>query len=213
MDASAQEGADGQHRGRGVEALTGGRDHAAYAVAVDEQVGALALEQLQIGFGIDGAADRGAVQRPVALGARGAYGRALAGVQRAELDAGGVGRARHGPAQGIDLARQMALADAADGRIARHLADSLDVLRQQQRATAHARGGECGLGAGVAAANDDDVECVIVSRFPFPVSGRHGSAPAATRAAQWATLNGQRTRHQNAILPVSICHHIFRSPL
>jgi hypothetical protein len=38
------------------------------------------------------------------------------------------------------------------------LAQRLDVVRQQQGAATHARGGECGLGAGMAAADDNHVE-------------------------------------------------------
>ena len=37
------------------------------------------------------------------------------------------------------------------------IAERLDVVRQQQRLAAHARGGERGLGAGMAAADDDDI--------------------------------------------------------
>jgi type IV pilus assembly protein PilO len=39
---------------------------------------------------------------------------------------------RHQAAEGVDLLDQMALADTADGRVARHLAQGLDVLRQQK---------------------------------------------------------------------------------
>ena len=67
---------------------------------------------------------------------------------------------RHRAAQRVDLLDQMALADAADRGIAGHLAERLDVVGQQQRARAHARGGQRGLGAGVAAADDDDVVAV-----------------------------------------------------
>jgi hypothetical protein len=74
------------------------------------------------------------------------------------MNAGGVGRARHRAAERIDLARQVALADAADRRVAAHLAQRFDVVRQEQRARAHARGREGGLGAGVTAADDDDLE-------------------------------------------------------
>ena len=52
----------------------------------------------------------------------------------------------------------MALADAADGRVAAHLAQRLDGLREQQRARAHAGGRERGFGARVAAADDDYVK-------------------------------------------------------
>src|SRR5258708_18380686 len=53
----------------------------------------------------------------------------------------------------------MALADAADRRIAAHLPQRLDVVREQQRLLAHTRGSERGLGACVTTADHDDVEC------------------------------------------------------
>ena len=60
--------------------------------------------------------------------------------------------------QGVDLFDQVALADAADRGVAAHLPQRLDVVGQQQGLAAHARGGERGLGAGMAAADDDDIE-------------------------------------------------------
>ena len=76
----------------------------------------------RFGWVSSSAADGALVQLPVGLRARGAHRRSLAGIQGAELDAGAVGRQRHRAAQRIDLLDQMALADAADGRIAAHLA-------------------------------------------------------------------------------------------
>ena len=103
-------------------------------------------------------ADGPLVELAVGLRARGAHRRTLARVQGAELDAGLVRRERHGAAQRIDLLDQMALADAADGRVAAHLAERLDVVGEQQRAPPHAGGRERGLGAGVAAADHDHVD-------------------------------------------------------
>ena len=65
---------------------------------------------------------------------------------------------RHGAAERVDLLDQVALADAADGRVAAHLPERLDVVRQQQRAAPHARGGQRRFGAGMAAADHDHVE-------------------------------------------------------
>ena len=62
------------------------------------------------------------------------------------------------PPKRVDLLDQMTLADAADGRIAAHLPQRLDVVRQQQGALAHARSRQRGLGAGMAAADHDDAE-------------------------------------------------------
>ena len=69
-----------------------------------------------------------------------------------------VGGDRHRAAERVDLLDEVPLADAADRRVAGHLAERLDAVRQQQRLAAHPRGGERRLGAGVAAADDDDVE-------------------------------------------------------
>ena len=95
------------------------------------------------------------------------HGRALGAVEHAELDAGRVDDLAHLAAEGVDLADDLPLGDAADGRVAAHLADGVGVHRQQGGAQPHARGGQGGLDAGVAGADDDDV----VSR---KVSGQHG---------------------------------------
>ena len=74
-----------------------------------------------------------------------------------ELDAGGVGHPAHDAVERVDLADQVALAQAADGRVAAHLADGLELVGQQQRARAQTRRRSRGFAAGVAAADDDDV--------------------------------------------------------
>ena len=79
---------------------------------------------------------RRAVELAVGLGARALHGRALAAVEDAELDAGGVGGAAHQPVERVDLAHEMALAEAADRRIAGHLADRREALGDERRARA-----------------------------------------------------------------------------
>ena len=91
-------------------------------------------------------------------------------VEDAELDAALVGGDRHRAAQRIDFLDQVALADAADRRVAAHLSERLDVVRQQQRLAAHAGGRQGGLGAGMAAADDDDVEFLGVEHLDGPAS-------------------------------------------
>jgi hypothetical protein len=132
-------------------------DGAHDAVAFQHQVVHGLLEQPQVGLVLQARADRRLVQA-VGLGAGGAHGRALGGVQDAELDARLVGGDRHRPTHGIDFLDQVALADPADGGIAGHLAQGFDVVRQQQGFLAHACCGQCSFGAGVTAANDNDVK-------------------------------------------------------
>src|SRR5690242_17550222 len=52
----------------------------------------------------------------------------------------------------------MPLADAADGRVARHLPQRLDAVGEEQGTASHPRRSKRGLGASVAAADHDDVE-------------------------------------------------------
>src|SRR5580704_8862702 len=64
-----------------------------------------------------------AVKLAVGLRAGAAHRRALAAVKQAKLDAGAVDRARHNAIKRVDLAHEVALAETADRRVARHLAD------------------------------------------------------------------------------------------
>ena len=74
------------------------------------------------------------------------------------MDSGLVGDVPHQATQGIDFADELALADAADCRVARHLADLSQIAADQRRGYTHARGRGCSLDTGVPAADDNDLE-------------------------------------------------------
>ena len=130
---------------------------AAHALARDEQRVHVLLQQREIRLGIEQLANRSLVQHAVRLRAGCADRRTFARVQRAEVNAGAIDRARHRAAERVDLFREVALADAADRGIAAHLPEGLEVLREQQRARAEPRRGERRFGSGVAAADHDAV--------------------------------------------------------
>ena len=98
------------------------------------------------------------VESTVGLGSGRADGGALARVEDPELDAGTVDGPGHRSAERVDLAHEVPLADAAEGRVAAHLAEGLDALGQQQSLAAHARSRERRLGAGMAATYHDDLK-------------------------------------------------------
>ncbi len=162
VDLAVQERAGRQHDGAPAERDARLRDRAGHAVGavhrLDHQVVHGLLEQPQVGLILQPMPNRGLVENAICLRARGAHRRPLGPVEDAELNPRFVRRSRHRPAQRIDLLHQMALADPADRRVAAHLPQRLDVVCQQQRRAAHARRGQCGLGAGMAAADHDDVE-------------------------------------------------------
>ena len=92
------------------------------------------------------------------MGAGTPDGGAAGGVEEAELDAAGVGDFAHDAAEGVDFADEMAFGYAADGGVAGHLGDEVEVEGEEGGAEAHARGGGGGFAAGVAGADDEDVE-------------------------------------------------------
>ena len=157
MDLAAQKRAGGQHHGRCFEPQAGLCDNPAHGILLDHQVIDRGLEELQAFLVLQQLADGGLVQGSIRLRPSGANRRALARVQDAELDPGTVGRQRHCPAHGVDFPDQVALADPADGRVAAHLPEGLEVVGHQQRATSHARSRERRLGTGVSATDDDDL--------------------------------------------------------
>ncbi len=89
------------------------------------------------------------------------HGGTAAGIQQAELDADGVGHFAHDAAQGVDLAHQVALGDAADGGVAGHLRDQVEVHGDHGGPQAQARAGARGFAPGMAGADDHDVVLLI----------------------------------------------------
>ena len=112
----------------------------------------------EVGDGLELFAHLDAVERLVALGAGGPDGGASGGVEEAELNAAGVGDFAHDAAEGVDFADEMALCHSTNRGITGHLGDEVEVEGEESGTQAHARGGGCGFAAGVARADDEDVE-------------------------------------------------------
>ena len=69
-----------------------------------------------------------------------------------------IGCARKDAVKGIDFPHQVALAQAADCRVAAHCTDRRRIKRDQRRARAHARRNAGRFDPGVSAANHDDIK-------------------------------------------------------
>ena len=170
VDHAVEEGARGQHDGAGREPAAVASDDPGNPAIAHHQVLDAALDHLEPGGLADRGLHGGAVERPVGLGARALHGGALGAVEEAELDPGRVGDAAHQAVERIDLAHQMALAEAADGGIAGHLADGGEAVGDEDRASAHARGRGGGLAPGVAAADDDHIEGLVAVIWAAAIS-------------------------------------------
>ena len=76
---------------------------------------------------------------PIGLGAGGTHRWAFGTVQHTKLNTRLVCGQSHGATQSIQLFHQMAFAYTANTGVARHLSQSLDVVRKQQGFLSHAR--------------------------------------------------------------------------
>jgi len=112
------------------------------------------------------------VQNAIGLSARGANCWAFRAVQNTKLNATFIGGQGHGATQGVNFFDQVAFANTANGRVAAHLTQGLDVVRQQECFATHARRRQGSLGSRVATANDDHIKFLwikhqITRSWPF----------------------------------------------
>ena len=158
MDAPVKEGARGEEDMAAAEFEAQGRCRARDAAVFGEDVRHLVLPEGEARLAVERGLDRVLIGLAVHLGAGGAHGRPLAHVERAELDARGVGPEAHHAAEGVDLAHHVALGEAADGRIAGEVPEAVEVAAHEQHGKAQPRQGHGRFRPGVAAARHEAVE-------------------------------------------------------
>src|SRR5450631_3153112 len=158
VDQPIEEGACCKHHRVGRKSDSGLRHCTCDARSLKQQVVRGLLKYPKTGLVLQAGTYGGAVKCTVGLRARGLDGRPLGAVKSPELDARFVAGLRHCTAEGVNFPHEMALADSPYGWIAGHLAQCLNAVRQQQGTGAHARGGQRRLGAGMTAADYQDVE-------------------------------------------------------
>ena len=101
---------------------------------------------------------RRAVKLAVRLGAGASHRRTLRTIEQTELNSGTIRNPAHQAIKRIDLAHQMSLAQTADGRIARHLADGRKLVGDKSRVGTKPRRSRCGFNTRMAAADDNDIK-------------------------------------------------------
>ena len=158
MDHAAQESAGGEDDGAAGDGAAVSERDAGDGAGVGRDAGGFPFDDGQIRGLADQRLHGAPVKLAVGLGARPLDGGALAAIENAELDAGGVGGARHHAVERVDLAHQMAFAEAADRRVAGHFADRRETMGDERGRCAGARRRGRGLAARMAAADDNDVK-------------------------------------------------------
>src|SRR5690606_35148636 len=100
-----------------------------------------AFDDVEIGLSGECRLHGSAIKLAISLRAGAAYGRTLAAIENAELDAGLISDTTHQAVQRGNLANKVTLAQPTKGRIAAHSADGFECLRDQRRRHAKTRGG------------------------------------------------------------------------
>ena len=95
---------------------------------------------------------------PVGLHAQRVDGGAFAAVEHPELDARGVRCFAHLAAERVELTDKVPLARAADGGVARHVADTVEIHREAHGAQTEPGRGERGLDARVSGTDDGNIK-------------------------------------------------------
>ena len=101
----------------------------------------------------------------VRLSAEALHRGALADVEHTDLQGGLVGVSAHFSAQSVDFAHEVPLRRAADGGIAGHEADAVEIERQHDRIHSRPRQSESRLTARVAGSDDDGVRRIFDKFF------------------------------------------------
>ncbi len=124
---------------------------------IKEKIVHLAGGDVQVVLMLQNILDRLAIKLAVGLGARAAHGWPLGAVEHAKLDAGPVDGPAHDAVQSINFPHQLALGQAADGGVAGHLADGLQLMGDQQRFRPEAGGRSGRFGTGMTTTDNDHI--------------------------------------------------------
>jgi len=158
MDPPSQEGPRREHDCRCKEPPAVYRFDPPHSAALNQKIGNCSLGEFQVRLSLEQLPYRTSIETSITLGSRRPDGGALGSVEHSELNPSPIGRATHDAAECVHFAHDGTLGNPADGRIARHLANGLEVLGDEQRARAESSGKRRRFCSGVATADHDYIE-------------------------------------------------------
>jgi hypothetical protein len=158
MNFAIKEGAGREHHSASAKSQPNLGHSAHNSVALNHQIIDGLLKKPEIRLVLKPETYRLLVKQPICLGAGRTNCRALGRIQDTKLDTRFVSGYRHCTAQCVYLAHQMSFANTPYRRIAGHLTQRLDVMRQKQGFLTHAGRHKCSLRPGVTTSDDNDIK-------------------------------------------------------
>ena len=172
VDEAVEKGSGGDHHGSGFDGAAVAQQDAVHSLPwraaigcgrrgaiqiLQHKVDYFRLLDAKVWFLLQHLAHTDAVELLVGLRAWRPDGWAAAGVKQPELNAHGVDHFAHHAAQGVHFAYQVPLGNSAHGRIARHLADQVEVDGAERGLQPHAGSGHRGFSARVSCAHNHHI--------------------------------------------------------
>jgi hypothetical protein len=136
MEESAHESARRNDHGPGSINHPKARPDAHHLIIFHQNLGCVPLMQIQVNLILQDPLHAELVGFFVALSPWSLDARTLPGIEHSELNPGGIGVPTHDSTQSIDLPDQVAFGQSPNGWIAGHLADGIEILRQDGRLAA-----------------------------------------------------------------------------
>ena len=133
MNHPSKKGAHGEHHRSRVNSLLHGRDYTRYAPTINNQIIDGLLEDQEIGLCFKSSANRLSIKLAIRLGSSCSDSRSLTGIQYSEVNPSVISSFRHKATHGINFPDKVTFSYAADGGVARHLAQRFDILCDQKR--------------------------------------------------------------------------------
>jgi hypothetical protein len=140
-------------------------DHALSVISwvfLNEQLVGGLLQEGQAGLRFEHPPDFTLVGVTIGLRSGAVHGGPFATIEHVELQGGSIDGQSHGPTQGIDLADDLPFGHTANGRIAAHLGDAVEIAGKQSRFRPQPRSRHRSFRASVAAADDQDIELMRI---------------------------------------------------
>ncbi len=158
MDQAAQKGAGGQNDFRGGNFRAVGGNHTRDRAVLNHQILHRRRAEGQIFLIHEGRLHGLPIELAVRLRARTPDGGPLAPIQKTKLNARRIGHPAHHAVQRINFPHQMSLPQPANGRVAGHFANSLQLMGDQQGLRPESRGRRRRFAACVPSSDDDDIK-------------------------------------------------------
>ena len=133
-------------------------DNAGNFSALHQKLGDGRLLELQIRFPFENVLHMFLIAAAVCLCAKGMYGGSFAAVEHPILNAAGIGGFCHLSAERIEFTHQMPFAGAADGRVAGHIADGIQIDGKNNGAKTEPCGSQRRFNSGMTGADHGNIK-------------------------------------------------------